>query len=387
MSASAMPYWRLSAFYFFYFGLLGAWLPYWPLYLRDAGYSAAAIGVLAGLLQGTKIVAPNIWGWLADRSGRRLSIVRGGAAAAALIFSGIFFGSGFYWLALIVAGYSFFWNAVHAQFEVITLAHLREQVQRYSLVRLWGSIGFIVAVMTLGALFDRVALQWLPHILLGLLLAIWLSTLSVSNPPAPAPHIVEQREPLGRILRRPSVLAFFAINFLLQVSHGPYYTFFSVYLESHQYSRTQTGLLWSLGVVAEIGMFLLMHRLLRRFALKSIVIWSLASTALRWCLIAFFADMLPVLVFAQCLHALSFASQHACAVEMVRRFFAGGHEGHGMAIYSGLCYGGGAALGAVASGMLWSANAAATFAGAALVALLALAIAWRWLQALPRAAH
>jgi PPP family 3-phenylpropionic acid transporter len=378
--ASAIPYWRLSAFYFFYFALLGSWLPYWPLYLRDLGYSAAAIGVIAGTLQGTKVIAPSIWGWLADRSGARLRIVRCGAAAAALIFFGIFFRSGFVWLVLIVAGYSFFWNAVHAQFEVITLAHLRDQVQRYSLVRVWGSIGFIAAVLILGALFDRIALRVLPFILFGLLLAIWFSTLSVRAPPTLPSAVAQQREPLANILRQPTVIAFLLINFLLQVSHGPYYTFFSVYLEAHQYSRTETGLLWSLGVIAEVAIFLLMHRVLKRVSVRAIVLCSLALTALRWLLIARFVESLPILLFAQCLHAVSFASQHACAVEMVRRLFAGGHEGQGMALYSGLCYGGGAAVGAVLSGLLWSDYPQTTFIAAGVIALLAFFIAWIWLR-------
>ena len=373
-------YWRLSAFYFFYFAMLGAWLPFWPLYLRDLGYDAAAIGVLAGTLQATKIIAPNVWGWLADRSGKRLRIIRLGAAAAVIIFSGIFFRSGFIWLVLIVAGYSFFWNAVHAQFEVITLSHLREQVQRYSLVRVWGSIGFVVVVMALGALFDHIALRALPFILFGLLLAIWFSTMTVSAPVPLQYAVLQQREPLSTILRQPIVIAFLLINFLLLISHGPYYTFFSVYLEAHQYSRTQTGLLWSLGVIAEVVVFLLMHRVLDRFTLRGIVLTSLALTVLRWLLIALYVESLPILIFAQCLHAMSFASQHSCAVEMVRRLFAGGHEGQGMALYSGLCYGGGAALGAVLSGLMWSRYPAATFLAASAVALLAWLIAWIWLR-------
>lgn len=377
-------YGRLSAFYFFYFALLGAWLPFWPLYLRDLGYDAAAIGVLAGTLQATKIIAPNIWGWLADRSGQRLRIIRIGAAAAVVIFFGIFFRDSFIWLVLIVAGFSFFWNAVHAQFEVITLAHLRDQVQRYSLVRVWGSIGFIVIVLVLGALFDHIALRTLPFILFGLLLAIWFSTLSVSVPPPLHNTVLQKREPLSAILRQPIVIAFLSINFLLLISHGPYYTFFSVYLESHQYSRTQTGLLWSLGVIAEVLVFLLMHRVLQSFTLRGIVLTSLALTVLRWLLIAFYVESLPILIFAQTLHAASFASQHSCAVEMVRRLFAGGHEGQGMALYSGLCYGGGAALGAVLSGLVWSRYPVATFLAASAVALLAWIIAWIWLRPSPR---
>ncbi len=380
MPAHAVPYWRLSSFYFFYFALLGAWLPFWPLYLRDLGYSATAIGLLAGVMQATKVVAPNLWGWLADRSGARLRIIRCGAFAAMLIFAGIFLHNSVIWLTLIVAGYSFFWNAVHAQFEVITLAHLRERVQRYSLVRVWGSIGFIVAVICLGFLFDRIALRTLPWILLLLLAGIWLSTLTIVEPavtPSTEPRV---RGALRAILRQPIVIAFFTVNFLLQISHGPYYTFFSVYLENHHYSRSETGLLWSLGVVAEVLMFLCMHRLLEKFSLRSMMLASLALTALRWLLIAFYVQALPILLFAQCLHAVTFASQHATAIEMVRRLFAGGHEGQGMALYSGVCYGGGAAVGAIGSGLLWSISPVATFVIAAAAALLALLIAWIWID-------
>lgn len=390
--SAAYPYWRLSSFYFFYFALLGAWLPFWPLYLRELGYGAAAIGLLAGALQATKIVSPHLWGWLADRTGARLRIIRLGAFAAALIFSGIFIRHDFVWLLLIVIGYSFFWNAVHAQFEVITVVHLHERAQRYGLVRVWGSIGFIVAVTVLGFVFDRVALRVLPIILLAVLMAIWLSTLTIDESSNAKPHVKQVHGSLWGIVRQPMVLAFLAANFLLQLSHGPYYTFFSVYLESHQYTKSQTGLLWSLGVIAEVLMFLSMHRVFAVISVRTMVLIGLALTVLRWILIALFVDELPILFFAQCLHAASFATLHAASIDIVRRVFAGGHEGQGMALYSGICFGGGATFGAVLSGLLWNVGAIAhigltaaanTFLCAALAALLALIIATIWLH-LPR---
>lgn len=382
------PYWRLSSFYFFYFALLGAWLPFWPLYLRELGYDATAIGLLAGALAATKIVSPHLWGWLADRTGARLRIIRLGTCAAALIFAGIFIRHDFTWLLLIVIGYSFFWNAVHAQFEVITVAHLHEWPQRYGLVRVWGSIGFIVAVTVLGFVFDRVALSVLPTILLAVLMAIWLSTLTITESSNAQPGLKQIHGSLWSIARQPMVLAFLAVNFLLQLSHGPYYTFFSVYLESHQYTKSQTGLLWSLGVIAEVLMFLSMHRVFAVISVRTIVLISLALTMLRWILIALFVDMLPILFFAQCLHAASFATLHAASIDIVRRMFAGGHEGQGMALYSGICFGGGATLGAVLSGFFWNAGAIVgigftaatnTFLCAALAALLAFIIASVWL--------
>jgi PPP family 3-phenylpropionic acid transporter len=373
------PYWRLSAFYGVYFALVGIWMSFWPLYLKELGLGAAAIGAVIAIQHATKILAPSLWGWLADRSGQRMPVIRAGALGALLVFLLLFWRSDPLALTLIMVGYTFFWNAVLAQFEVVTLAHLGSRHQRYSLVRVWGSIGFIAVVAGLGYLFDLVSLQWLPSMMVALLVALLVVSLSVREAP-PVVREGGQREPLARLLAKPAVIAFFAVCLLLQLAHGPYYTFFSIFLEQHGYSRTETGLLWSLGVVAEVLMFLVMYRLLQRFGVRAILLASLALAVVRWLLIGCFVDNLPLLLFAQLLHAATFASYHACAVDTVRRLFAGGHEGQGMALYSGLSYGAGGALGAVTSGLLWSFSPLLTFALASLASLLALGIAWYWLR-------
>jgi MFS transporter, PPP family, 3-phenylpropionic acid transporter len=374
-SHTSIPYWRLSSFYFFYFALLGAWLPFWPLYLIEKGLNATDIGYLAGVMMATKIVAPNIWGWLADKTGKRLTIIRSGSFVAFISFLFVFVDQSFWWLVWVTAAYAFFWNAVLAQFEVLTLSHLSGQHQRYSQLRVWGSVGFISAVMVLGLLFDYVNVQWLPWMMAVLLGAIWLSSLLVTQAPLNKDS-VNVKEPLIDILKQPHVICFFVSCFLLQVSHGPYYTFFSVYLESNGYSRSVTGLLWSLGVLAEVLVFIVMHHLLNRFSLRQIMLTSLLLTVVRWLLIAFFIDSWPVLVFAQCLHAASFGSYHAFAVEMVRRVFTGARQGQGMAIYSGLSFGGGGALGAVLSGWFWDVSASLSFVIAALVGCVAVLISF-----------
>jgi len=133
------PYWRLSAFYFVYFTVTGAFVPYWSLYLQHFGYAPVVIGALVAVPMATKIVAPFLWGWLADRSGQRMRVIRLGALFAALSFSGVFFGHGAWWLALVVGMFSFFWNAALPQFEAATLGHLGIADHHYGRIRLWGS--------------------------------------------------------------------------------------------------------------------------------------------------------------------------------------------------------------------------------------------------------
>lgn len=377
--AQAVPYWRLSAFYFFYFALLGTWLPYWSLYLKSLGYSSGEIGILSALVMVTKVLAPNLWGYLADRYDCRTRIIRLGALLAVIAFGGVYFRQDFYWLAAVVVGYSFFWNAVLSQFDVLTLSHLSGQHGRYSLIRLWGSIGFIAAVLAVGAWLDHHPIVHLLYIITALLSAIWLGSLLVAENPEGLTRGDRSPGSLMRILKQPAVIAFFVTSFLLQFSHGPYYTFFSIHLETQGYSKSATGMLWSLGVFAEVLLFMGMHRLLEHFSLRQILIASLALTALRWWLIAEFVESVAILVFAQCLHAASFGSAHAAAVETIRRFFTA-HHGQGMALYSGLSFGAGGALGAVLSGYAWDISPAQCFWVASGAAALAAIIAWRYFE-------
>jgi len=372
--SQALPYWRLSGFYFLYFGLLGALLPYWPLYLRELGHDALAIGLLLAIVHGTRIPAPSLWSWLATRTGQRTRVIRLGSLLAALVFAGVLVDQRLAWLALVMAGFSFFWNAVLAQFEVLTLSHLPGQAERYSAIRVWGSVGFIAAVAGLGWLFGQQSVRWLPLVMLGLLAALWLCTLSVAERPRPT-----RARPSGSLrerLARPEVWSFLGACALLQVSHGPYYAFLSIYLEQQGHGSTAIGLLWALGVVAEVLVFIAMPSLLRWLSLRSLMLVSLGLAVVRWLMIGLWADQLIVLIVAQSLHAATFGSYHAYAVEAVRRLFSGGHEGQGMALYSGLSFGGGGAIGALAAGLGWGVGPSLVFVGAAGVAALALWLGW-----------
>lgn len=374
-----VPYWRLSQFYFFYFAVLGALLPFWSLYLKNIGFDVTAIGWLMAVMTSTRIVAPNIWGWLADKSGRRLTVVRAGAFLGFLFFLGVFFAHDFIWMALAIFGYSFFWNAVLAQFEVVTLGHLGEQRNAYSRIRLWGSVGFIITVTGLGLVFDYLPIDYLPYFIATLLLLIWLSSLMVAEKPVSVRP--EKSGGLLAVIRQPAVLAFFIVYLLVQVAHGPYYVFFTLYLEELGYNRLLIGQLWALGVVAEVMIFLYMHKIMHRFSLRRIILASLILTALRWLMIGYGATFIGVLFFAQLLHAFSFGALHAAGIEVVHRHFRGGHEGRGQALYSATSFGVGSAIGFSLSGYLWSGiGPQLTYLTATIITLLACAVAFVWVR-------
>lgn len=373
------PYWRLSGFYFFYFASLGALIPYWGLYLNSLGFDAAAIGGLMAIIMATKIVSPNIWGWIADHTGRRMAIVRFGSLAAAVCFVGIFFSAQFWWLALVMLLFSFFWNAALPQIEAATFSHLQTETHRYSSIRLWGSIGFILAVWGLGEVLNNIGMGYLPAILLILFLGIWLMSLLV--PEEAAGHLTLDHEPLRKVLSQAPVAGLLVTCFLMQASHGPYYTFYSIYMTRHGYSLWLIGAMWAVGVIAEVLVFLVMHRLVPAFGLKPLLIVSLFLASLRWVLIGLYPDNVVILFLAQCLHAASFGVYHATAIQLIHTYFKGRHQGKGQALYSSLSFGAGGAAGSLLSGYAWeSMGGNITFMLAALSSLLAAAIAWRYVR-------
>jgi len=182
-------------------------------------------------------------------------------------------------------------------------------------------------------------------------------------------------------LKRPEVIAFLSICILVQISHGPYYTFYTIYLEQHSYSRSLIGQLWALGVIAEIIVFLFMHRWLPRFGLRLVLLISLLLSTLRWLIIGFYPDSMSLLIFAQCLHAASFGSFHAAAITWIHHYFTGKNQGRGQALYSSIGFGLGGAIGSLFSGYFWlSPGPTATFSMAALATLIAFFIGLRWLK-------
>ena len=374
-----MPYWRLSGFYFFYFASLGALIPYWGIYLKSLEYDANAIGIFTAIIVGTKIVSPNIWGWIADHLGKRMLIVRIGCLLAVVTFAGVFISTDYWWLLAVMMVFSFFWNAALPQFEATTFNHLGDKLHRYSSVRLWGSIGFIITVALLGYLLEQLGAGILPFALIILFAGIWLMSLVV--PEQAAQHLAVEHVPIMDVLKRPQVVALLAACFLMQMSHGPYYTFYSIYLEENHYSRTLIGELWSLGVVAEVILFLLMHLLVPKYGLRFLLLLSLALTTLRWLLVGYFVDTLWILLLAQTLHAASFGIYHASAIELIHRYFPGAHQGKGQALYSSLSFGAGGALGSLYSGKIWdSMGAEVVFTIAAIVAVIAFIISWIWIH-------
>ncbi len=374
-----IPYWRLSAYYFFYFAFVGAFSPYFALYLQSIALSATDIALLMSLMQLMRVLAPNLWGWLAEKLGMRIAIVRLSALASLAGFSVFFMTTDFVGLFAAMALMAFFWSAALPLVEGLAFAHLGEASHRYGSIRVWGSVGFIVAVLALGHSLDHLPIEAVLWVTATILAGIVLCSFIV--PEAPRPPAQRETASFGDTLRRPEVQALFGACFLMSAAHGALYVFYSIFLVDIGYDKALVGWMWTLGVVAEIIVFMLMPRITQRFSLRAILLFSFACAVARFLMIGWGADSLVVLLVAQVLHGATFGAYHAAAIAVVNQWFPGRLQSHGQALYGSLSFGAGGMLGGLLSGYTWDGLGAAwTFtigSGFALVGFVWLLFGWR----------
>lgn len=374
-------YWRLSAFYLAYFGFVGAFTPYWSLYLQSLAFSAFQIAVLMSLFQIARIFSPSLWGWLADHLGQRVRIIQWLALLSLVAYVGVFFGTGFGWLFAVMLLLSFFWSASLPLIEVVTLGHLGDRFDRYGHIRMWGSVGFIAAVIGLGYLLDFADIGSLLWVVLGLLGAVMLFSRQLPEPLLTAHH-AEGQGSIWAIVCQREVVALLLGCFSMAAAHGVYYTFYSIYLVDHGYSTDQVGWLWALGVICEILIFLCMPYLTRRFGLRRILLVSLLLAFVRFTLIGWAVELWWAVLLAQTLHAATFGSYHAAAVALTHNYFRGRHQSKGQGLYTSISYGVGGTFGGIMSGFAWDALGPSwTFTASAICALLGAGM-FAWLMPL-----
>ena len=339
---------RLSRFYFIYYFFVGAFVPYWGLYLKAEQFSPADIGILMSLFQISRIFAPNFWGWLADHTGKRAQWIKLTAFLGLCGFTAVFWAHGFYWLFFVMAALSLFTSSTLPLAESLTLAHLATTNGHYSRIRMWGSLGFIVAAVVLGFLIDFAGIKSLLWFLLMVQMTLFILSYTLPDPKVVAHE--HDHYSIWQVIKQPNVIALLIGCALMVTAHGVLYNFYSIYLSDHAYSKGMIGLLWAVGVICEIGIFILMPKIMARYTLKTILLVSLVLAVLRFGMIGLAVDSVLVLILAQTLHAATFGSFHAASIEVITQFFNGRHQAKGQAIYNSVAYGIGGTIGGISGG-------------------------------------
>ena len=342
---------NFSLFLFAYYAYAGTFGTYATLYFAARGMSVPQIGVLASLIPVMRIVGPNLWGWTADRSGRRVMVLRFTALAALLTFGAIFLAHSYLQFFIVMLLVNLFTSAQSPLCDALIMAEMGGDLSNYGKLRLWGSLGFIAAVMGAGYLLEWIGVEALLGIAFVLLVLVFGASLRIREVAQPA-HAHEP-PPLWSVLRKPEVGAFFLSAALMCGAHMSLYAFYSLYLARAGYSKPVIGAMWALGVVAEVAFFYFQSRVFGRFGARRVMMFAFGAAALRFVITGAAPGVLWVLIVAQLMHAASFAAHHSACVITMQRWFAGALQASGQALYMSVAYGIGCTLAGLVLTLCW----------------------------------
>ncbi|MES2127753.1 MAG: MFS transporter [Pseudomonadota bacterium] len=361
---------NFSFFLFSFYAHAGAFATYASLFFAARGMTPAQIGVLMSLIQVMRFFGPNLWGWVADHTGRRVLVLRAITIAGLLSFSGIVLAHSFAQFFAAMVLLNLFTSAQAPLSEALMLAEMKGDLSNYGKIRLWGSFGFVVSVMGAAYGLDWWGVESLLWMAGALQVMVLLAGLGIGETTHLEPGRVAT--PLWQVLRQREVIAFFASAALMVAAHTSLYVYYSLYLERIGYSKPVIGAMWCLGVLAEIVFFYFQAHVFRRFGARRVMMAAFAVGLLRFAVIGGAAQSIALLVCAQLLHALTFAAHHSSCVMTMQRWFAGPLQARGQALYIALAYGVGGSCGGLFMAWCWGAlGSHAVYYAAATLCVLA----------------
>jgi PPP family 3-phenylpropionic acid transporter len=335
--------------YFLYFGVLGIFLPYFNLYCYHLGFSGVQIGTLSALRSVTLVVFPLVWGALADHYHIRRPIYIACNIFSTFIWIFFLYTAEFKVMLIITLVYGIFYAPIISFLEAFTMDILGPEKQSYGRIRAWGSINFILIVIVLGKLIDLYSIKL---ILILILIGSSLQSLMSLRVPGMTSSPKDPFSTDVQVLGKSHVIVFLICGFLMLVSHGAYYGFFSIHLENLGYSKAFIGIAWALASTAEILVMIKSREIFKRFSLEKVLIFSFGLAAMRW-LILYFVQSPALILFSQIFHAITYGAFHMASILYMDQLTPNSAKTLGQAVNNAVQYGLGLMVGFFLNGYLY----------------------------------
>ena len=369
----------LVGFYLLYFGAVGITLPFLPAYLRSLALSPAQVGLLLALTPLASLLAPPLWGYLADRTGRIGQVLSVLVIGSTLCFAPLLGVESFPALVVTLGAYACFFSSITPVIDSLALNHVVLKGGSYAHLRLFGSLGFILSSTTFGLVVRQVdRFTVLVPLALFTVLAAWSFLLRANTPPGVRPH------PLAglRLLRDNVELRWLlAATCLHWMACAPYNGMLAIHVLALGLPPSVVGLSAGFGVAAEVAVMLLYPRFAERIAPRHLLCLSFALSALRWGGMALVSAPVP-LVALNLLHGMTFGAFYVSSVAFMARRVPEHLRASGQGLFAAVTFGVGGLIGFSASGAGYSllGGGQGLFAVAAVLELVAAGLV---LQATP----
>ncbi len=347
-------FFNISAFFYFYFSIIGVWVIFLPKILQNSGYSATQIGIIFSIPPLMRFLTPFFFLKLFSLSKNVLHITLVMMLISIpllyltinnftlFIFTNIFFGISF--------------GLVLPYIETYALSELAKE--RYGKARLWGSVGFTLIALVLARIFDNdIGLHF---IAISVIFSVFFAyTISLDDG-----HFNNKSDQEKKSFSLAKHTFLWISIFLMQVSFGAFYSFFTIYETDHGISLEVVSYLWSFGVLCEIILFYYQAHVIK-FDLLKIIKFSVLITAIRWMLLYLFPESLFISYLSQSFHAFSFALYHTATLSYLYTLYE--NKKLTSQFYYGLGFGLGGFMGSLIAGEFYGEY---LFLSSAIIALI-----------------
>ncbi len=308
------------------FAFMGLHLPFWPVWLAAHGISPRGIGVLVAMGYFTRLFAVPAFTYLADVLGDRrapfiwLSLVHLGGLCA------FWFVDGFWAVALVTVIETAAWSPLIPLKESLTMGWVAVRGYDYGRIRLWGSVSFIVMSVVGGFLLSPFGTNAILVGLILLTLVMILSGFMLPNDPRKYDRRNGEQgsrakvslRAVAALLKTPGFILFLLAASAVTASHAVYYAFGTLNWQHLGYSNSFIGALWAVGVLAEIVLFALSARFIRRVSPPVLIMLGASAAVVRWTWVSFDPHWI-VLIGLQALHAVTFGAAHLGVMHYIAR--------------------------------------------------------------------
>ena len=307
---------RLAAFYAATYAALGIYMQFFPVWLHDVGGLShrEVTQVQSGQIFARTIAGP-LLSQRVDRDGKPTRMVVLLSLLSVLAFACFDLGRGLWPLFFCCLLYGSIYPPLHSVLDNLAIESAREGGFRYTRLRVFGSLSFLVVIVVGGSLLEQWPSSAVYGVMLLLLLASWLFSLRL--PVVVREPNVQRRAPVARMLSDKTFVLFFLANGLMQGSHGGYYSLSTLHWRTHGIEEGTAGLLWAEGVVAEILLFFFVREHAERLRPTTLLWIGMSGAIVRWLLLSVLVSPWAI-ASVNWLHAISFGVTYLGALQFLR---------------------------------------------------------------------
>ena len=347
---------RFSSFFFFYFSLVAIYIVFLPKILQTLGYNSFQIGFIFSLGPLMRFFIPFFFlkKYSLDKMIFHTSLL------LAIFSSTLFYFTihNFYLFIFpnILLGIAF--GIMLPYVDTFALSILKKE--KYGRSRLFGSLGFMLCGLVLARNLSSYDVGLNYFLVATVLVCIFGFLITKSKN-----DLQKNSKKIAEKFRFKKAIYLWISLFLMQMSFGIFYNFFTIYETNNGISLKTVSYLWTFSIICEITLFYFQSSFFKKFELLTLIKAAVFITIIRWLLLYEFPDSIAVSYLSQSLHAFSFALHHTAAISYLYSIYE--NKKLSSQFYYGLSFGLGGFSGSLLAGYLYGKN---IFLYAALIALL-----------------